>query len=417
MKPAPAVAALLSAYRAGSTSPTQVIAAVYDSIESQPLQPVWINIVGREAAMERARQLEADGHNLALPLFGVPFAIKDNIDLAGLPTTAACPEFAYTPERSAFVVEQLVAAGAIPIGKTNLDQFATGLVGVRSPYGACSSVFDDRYISGGSSSGSAVAVAKGLVSFALGTDTAGSGRVPAAFNGLVGLKPSRGLLSTSGVVPACRSLDCVSIFAGDVESARLVWNAARGFDSADPFARVPDIGDDAAPWVGGNSFRFGCPPDEQLEFFGDSQSAELFQHSVEKLQEIGGERVEIDLTAFRETAKLLYSGPWVAERFAAVERLVRERPEALNPVVRSIIAAGETYSAVDVFRAFYRLQELRRLTEAEWDGMDVLLLPTAPTIYTHAEVAAEPVLLNSKLGYYTNFVNLLDLAAVAIPAG
>jgi allophanate hydrolase len=350
------------------------------------------------------------------PLAGLTFAIKDNIDLAGLPTTAGCPAFAYQPERSAFVVERLMNAGAIPIGKTNMDQFATGLVGTRSPYGACSSVFDERYISGGSSSGSAVAVAKGLVDFSLGTDTAGSGRVPAAFNGIVGLKPSRGLLSTSGVVPACRSLDCVSIFAKDCGVARRVFDVARGFDVGDPYSRVVGVGQDAAPWLGG-TFRFGVPSQGELEFFGDDEAAGLFQKAVADLETLGGERIEIDYSIFREAAALLYSGPWVAERLAALRGFVDAHADEMNPAVREIISGARKYSAVDAFEAEYKLRELRRRSEAEWRNMDVLFLPTTGTIYTHAEVEAEPVRLNTNLGYYTNFVNLFDLAAVAVPAG
>lgn len=371
--------------------------------------PVWISLVPREVS--QAREQEAQG-----PLAGLTFAIKDNIDLAGLPTTAGCPAYSYQPERSATVVERLMNAGAIPIGKTNLDQFATGLVGTRSPYGACSSVFDERYISGGSSSGSAVAVAKGLVDFALGTDTAGSGRVPAAFNNLVGLKPTRGLVSTSGVVPACRSIDCVSIFARDCDVARRVWNVARGFDEGDPFSRVIGPGQDAAPWLAG-TFRFGVPSEEHLEFFGDEEAEGLYRKAVADLENLGGEKVEIDYSIFRAAASLLYSGPWVAERLAAIREFIDSHADEMNPVVREIIAGARKFSAVDAFEAEYKLRELRRASEGEWRKMDVMVLPTTGTIYTHDAVAAEPVKLNTNLGYYTNFVNLLDLAAVAVPAG
>jgi allophanate hydrolase len=341
------------------------------------------------------------------------FAIKDNIDLEGLPTTAGCPAFAYQPAKSAFVVERLMKAGAAPVGKTNLDQFATGLVGTRSPYGACSSVFDERYISGGSSAGSAVAVAKGLVDFSLGTDTAGSGRVPAAFNNIVGLKPTRGLLSTSGVVPACRTLDCVSIFAKDCGVARKVFDVARGFDEGDAFARAGQV---ASPWLGG-AFRFGVPEREQLEFFGDEEARGLYFKAVSDLEKLGGERVQFDYSSFRAAAELLYSGPWVAERLAALRGFVEAHADEMDPVVRGIILDARKYSAVDAFEAEYRLRELRRRAEAEWAMFDVMVLPTTGTIYTHEQVAAEPVRLNSNLGYYTNFVNLMDLAAVAVPAG
>ena len=410
--------ALRDLYRTGAAHPTDVVAHIYDAIEREPQEPVWISLVGREAALARARTLGRDPLATAKPLYGVPFAIKDNIDLAGLRTTAGCPAYSYSPTGSATVVESLVDAGAIPIGKTNLDQFATGLVGVRSPYGACSSVYDTRYIAGGSSAGSAVAVAKGLVSFALGTDTAGSGRVPAAFNGLVGLKPTRGLLSTLGVVPACRSLDCVSIFARTCHDAHTVWLAARGFDPLDPYSRAAAAGQDAAPWLSAanGAFRYGVPAG-QLEFFGDTEAAALYARAVETLQSLGGCKVEIDFSIFRAAANLLYAGPWVAERLAALLPFAEEHAAGMHPVVREIILGARQYSAVQAFQAEYKLRELRRATEAEWDKMDVLLLPTAGTIYTIEAVAADPIRLNTNLGYYTNFVNLLDLAAVAVPAG
>ena len=373
-----------------------------------PLHPVWISLC------EPRSQEPVD--SASKPLHGQTFAIKDNIDLAGLPTTAACPEFAYMPAASATVVQRLMDAGAVPVGKTNMDQFATGLVGTRTPHGACSSVFDERYISGGSSSGSAVAVAKGLVNFSLGTDTAGSGRVPAAFNGIVGLKPTRGLLSTQGVVPACRSIDCVSIFARSCGEALAVLKAARGFDTQDPYSRVAGPGDGAAPWSGG-SFRFGVPAADQLEFFGDDEAATLYARSIAELERTGGTKVEIDFSLFRAAAELLYSGPWVAERYAAIGTFLEAHGDAMNPVVRSIVSGATRFSAVDAFRAEYQLRELRRETEAVWKRVDVLALPTTGAIYTHEQVAADPVKLNTNLGYYTNFVNLLDLAAVAVPAG
>jgi allophanate hydrolase len=403
-------------YAAGR-KPTDVIADVYDRIEAGPLRPVWISLVPRETAMARATALERRSRKIRpLPLFGIPFAVKDNIDIEGLPTTAGCPAFSYSPSQSATTVARLVQAGAIPIGKTNLDQFATGLVGTRSPYGACSSVFDERYISGGSSSGSAVAVAQGLVAFALGTDTAGSGQVPAAFNHLVGLKPTRGVLSTAGVVPACRTLGCVSVFAHSCADAHAAWNVARGFDPDDPFSRAPHPGEDAAPWLG-VPFRFGVPYRDQLEFFGDPYAASLFAAAVARLESLGGQMVEIDFSTFHNAADLLYSGPWVAERLAAIRGFVESHEEDLNPVVHTILMRAAQYSAVDAFNASYRLQELRRASASEWQRMDVLLLPTTGTIYTHEEVAADPLRSSSNLGYYTNFVNLLDLAAVAVPAG
>jgi allophanate hydrolase len=348
-----------------------------------------------------------------MPLFGIPFAVKDNIDVVGLETTAACPEFAYIPNRSATAVEKLEAAGAIVVGKTNLDQFATGLVGTRSPYGICTSVFDPAYISGGSSSGSAVAMAAGLVSFALGTDTAGSGRVPAGFNNIVGLKPTKGLISTRGVVPACRSQDCVSIFAGTAGEALRVLALAQGFDKEDDYARPAPHGIDAELPA---DFTFGVP-ENGLEFFGDDAAAALYGEAVDRLTSLGGTKVAIDFSPFRDAAKLLYQGPWVAERLAALRTFKFDNPGAVHPVVWDIIGSAERISAVDGFQSFYRLAALIRTAQAQWARMDVLLLPTTGTTYRIDQVLADPVNLNSNLGIYTNFANLMDLSAIAVPAG
>jgi allophanate hydrolase len=407
------ITALQSGY-AGGVKPTEVIAAVYDRIESRPLNPVWISLVLRDKALARAEAILTHDRS-TLPLYGIPFAVKDNIDVAGLETTAACPAFAYRPEKSATLVDRLEAAGAILIGKTNMDQFATGLVGVRSPFGACSSVFDARYISGGSSSGSAVSVASGLVSFSLGTDTAGSGRVPAAFNNIVGLKPTRGSLSAEGVVPACRSLDCVSIFSLTCEDARLVNAVARGFDAADPYSRATST--PVTPWVDAPPVRIGVPHPHQLEFFGDAAAQALFANALRVAEGIGARLVEFDFAPFKAVAKLLYSGPWVAERLAALHEFFGNNADDAHPVVRDIITAARNYSAVDAFLAQYKLEELRRAANEVWHTVDVLLFPTTGTTYTIKEVEAEPVRLNTNLGFYTNFANLLDLAAVAIPAG
>jgi allophanate hydrolase len=313
-------------------------------------------------------------------------------------------------------VARLKAVGAIVIGKTNLDQFATGLVGVRSPYGGCGNVYDARYISGGSSSGSAVAVARGLVAFSLGTDTAGSGRVPAAFNNLVGVKPTRGLVSTAGVLPACRTLDCVSIFARDIADATLLLGVAQGLDPADPFSRTPAIGAGAAPWASG-PFRVGVLREADLACFGDPFTPGMYARAIERLEAIGGTAVEIDFSPFREAASLLYAGPWVAERTAAVGDFISTGAADLHPVVRDIILGGRARSAVDAYRAQYRLQELIADARAQWAGVDVLAMPTAGTIYTRAAVEQDPVQLNTNLGYYTNFANLMDLAVLAVPAG
>ena len=408
------VSSLTAAIRAGRVAPEAVIEEVYRRIADHGLRPVWITLQPKEEAMRRLAVAAARRNaGAALPLFGVPFAVKDNMDVAGLPTTAGCPDFAHVADRSAAVVERLEAAGAILIGKTNLDQFATGLVGTRSPYGACASVFDGNYISGGSSSGSAVAVAAGLVSFALGTDTAGSGRVPAAFNNIVGLKPTKGLVSTRGVVPACRSLDCVSVFAGTVADAVTVLAQIEGEDAEDPFSRPKPA---ASPAVIRQGFRFGVPAGD-LEFFGDRDAEALFGSAVERLQSLGGTRLKIDFTPFQEVSRLLYQGPWVAERLAALRRLGFDRWEAMDPTVAAIIRGADAITAVDAFEGVYRLAAATRSAERVWKDMDVLLLPTTGTIYRIDAIAADPVRLNSNLGLYTNFVNLMDLSAVAVPAG
>ena len=410
------ITSLHQAYSSGQSTIPAVVDAIYDRIEAEGQRQVWITLVPRERAQARARELGGlDRANL--PLYGVPFAVKDNIDVAGLPTTAGCPEYAYTPSDSATVVTRLEAAGAILIGKTNMDQFATGLVGTRSPYGICSSVFDKRFISGGSSSGSAVAVASGLVSFALGTDTAGSGRVPAMFNNLVGLKPTRGVLSTNGVVPACRTLDCVSIFAETALDAYIVLTAARAADELDAYSRIPAIGAEAAPWVAASSFRFGVPSAGALEFFGDAYNAGLFQAAIARLVKLGGIPVEFDLEPFLATAQLLYKGPWVAERFAAIAPFIEAHAAEMDPTVAKIILGASNYTAVDAFNAAYRLEYLRAKTKPVWKTVDVIVLPTAPRTYTIEEIAESPIERNSHLGHYTNFVNLLDLSAVAVPSG
>ena len=350
------ITSLHKAYASGQLTPEAVVEEIYDRIDAEGLHPVWITLVPREQAIRRARELQSSDR-AKLPLYGVPFAVKDNIDVAGLPTTAACPDYAYTPQQSATVVARLEAAGAILVGKTNMDQFATGLVGTRTPYGICSSVFDKRYISGGSSSGSAVAVASGLVSFSLGTDTAGSGRVPAMFNNLVGLKPTRGVLSTHGVVPACRTLDCVSVFAETALDASLVLSASRGLDEHDPYSRAPKTGDGAAPWSSAASFRFGIPSASTLEFYGDAHNPALYQSAVAKLIALGGQPVEFDLAPFLAVAQLLYKGPWVAERYAAIAPFIEEHADKMDPTVATIIAGAKNYSAVDTFNAAYKLED------------------------------------------------------------
>jgi allophanate hydrolase len=401
--------AISAAYARGRLEPKELVRCIYSRIQARGNRPIWTSVLPIEevlAYVDRALERRARGETL--PLFGVPFAVKDNIDLAGLPTTAGCPAFARNPREHAASVERLVLAGGIPIGKTNLDQFATGLVGTRSPYGVCGSAFDERYLSGGSSSGSALAVAHGLVSFALGTDTAGSGRIPAAFNNLVGLKPTRGLVSTRGVVPACRSLDCVSIFAGSVPDAEQVLGVIGAFDAADLYSRA------AAPSV--RPIRHVGVPRE-LEFFGDREYERLFLESTERLRALGLELVPCDLSPFLAAARLLYGGPWVAERYAAVGEFIEQHLDETHPVVREIVLGGRAVSAADAFRGSYRLAELRRSVDQVFAELDALLLPTAPTHPTVEAALADPIGQNSRLGHYTNFVNLLDLAALAVPAG
>lgn len=410
------IGSLEESYRRKATSPTEVMRDIYARIRLTGLRPVWITLVDEEDSLARARELEEMSNPAALPLFGIPFAVKDNFDVAGLPTTAACPAFSHVASETATAVQRLLDAGAILIGKTNMDQFATGLVGTRTPYGICSSVFDSEYISGGSSAGSAVSVANGLVSFALGTDTAGSGRVPAAFNQLVGLKPTRGLVGTDGLLPACRTLDCVSVFAETCADAARVLSVIRRVDAQDAYSRAATPGAGATPWTA-SQFRFGVPTEESLEFFGDDESKSAYANAVDVLAGLGGVAIRFDYELFRSAASLLYSGPWVAERTAAVKGFAAEHPGVFDATVGAIIRGGERYSAVDAYEGAYALQEIRRKTDVVLDEMDFLLLPTAPTTYKISEVLAEPVELNSRLGYYTNFVNLLDLAAVAIPAG
>ena len=405
--------ASLVARHQGYEDVAATIQGVYARIEKHADPALLITLRPKEATLAAAQILSAAGRE-GKPLFGVPFFVKDNIDVAGLPTTAACPAFAYTPEKSAFVVAKLEAAGAIVIGKTNLDQFATGLVGVRSPYGAPRNAVRADLIPGGSSSGSATAVGAGIVPFSLGTDTAGSGRVPAALNGIVGLKPTLGTLSASGVVPACRTLDTISIFAGCVEDAFAVFAAAAGYDSADPYSRPW-----AEPTMTGYAphLPIGVPRRDQRAFFGDSAAERAYEADLAGLTSAGFALVEFDFAPFAETARLLYEGPWVAERYAATKAIIENRPDAMHPVTRAIIEGARKFDAVSAFEAQYRLAALKRQTEAAWRGFHAMAVPTMPRAYTLAEVAADPIATNARLGTYTNFVNLLDLCAIAYPSG
>ncbi|MBX9710105.1 MAG: allophanate hydrolase, partial [Xanthobacteraceae bacterium] len=348
-----------------------------------------------------------------LPLYGVPFAAKDNIDVAGLPTTAACPAFSYMPTQDATVVQRLRAAGAIVIGKTNLDQFAAGLVGVRSPYGIPKNPIRNDLVPGGSSSGSAVAVAAGLVPFSLGTDTAGSGRVPAMLNNIVGLKPSLGLFSTTGVLPACRTLDCVSIFALNVDDAVIALKAMAAFDETDAYSRRRPFG---IVGVFPEGLRLGVPRAAQLKFFGDTKASEGYDAALKRMVALGATPVEFDIDPFYDLAQLLYNGPWVAERYFVIRDLLKKSPEAVHPVTREITLKGASFTAADTFGALYKLEAMRRVSENAFRQFDAMLLPTAPSAYTVDDVLKNPIELNSRNGTYTNFVNLLDLSALAVPA-
>lgn len=405
------ISALQQSYTSGEFTPETLIKELLT--KAKTLQAVWIYLLTEEEILPYLENLK-DKSPATHPLYGVPFAIKDNIDLAGIPTTAACAEFAYTPENSAYVVEQLIAAGAIPLGKTNLDQFATGLVGTRSPFGATPNAFNAQYISGGSSSGSAVATANGVVSFALGTDTAGSGRVPACFNNLIGLKPSKGLLSTTGVVPACRSLDCVSIFALTADDANDVFQVAASYDENDSYARKNPI-ENTTSILLKEAFTFAVPKEEQLKFFGSEDYEQAFNDAVNSLENMGGTKIEIDFSPFLAAATLLYEGPWVAERYIATKDIIENKPEAMLEVIHTIISQGNKANATELFSALYQLQALKKQADNLIANVDVVVSPTAGRHFTLDEINEEPIKRNSQLGYYTNFMNLLDFAAIAVP--
>lgn len=404
------ISSLHRAYASGA-KPEDVIAECYRRIGAVDDPGIFLELVDQETALAEARSLGPFDPE-AKPLWGVPFAIKDNIDLAGVPTTAACPAFAYLPETDSHVVAKLRAAGAIAIGKTNLDQFATGLVGVRTPHPVPKNAIDPAIVPGGSSSGSAVAVASGLVGFSLGTDTAGSGRVPAALNNIVGVKPSLGLLSATGVVPACRTLDTISIFALTAEDGHRVLSAAAGYDATDAYSRdlpVAPLG--TCP----SHLRIAVPDASSRKFFGDDHQAASFDAAIELVQEFGATVEEIDLTPFYEIAEMLYEGVWVAERNTVIEPLLKSRPDDVHPVIRAIVSKADNFSATDTFRSFYRMEALRRTARQALSGIDILMVPTIPTFCTIDEIAADPISPNSRLGTYTNFVNLLDMCGIAVP--
>ncbi len=406
---------LRQAYREGRLRPADVVEDIIRRADELEAHNIWIEPPSHALIDPYVNALSVDTLE-DKPLWGIPFAIKDNIDLAHFPTTAACPAFTYQPERSAHVVARLIEAGGIPVGKTNLDQFATGLVGTRSPYGVCTHPDRPDLISGGSSSGSAIAVSCGLASFALGTDTAGSGRIPAAFNRLVGFKPTRGLLSISGVVPACRSIDCVSLLVNSVQDAASIGALAIDDDAEDPFALTNPYSNSPAhfgKWHG--DLTLGVLSADHLEFFGDGAFADAYARTLQSLQQAGAKTIEIDFEPFQQAARQLYEGPWVAERYLATRPLIDEQPEALLDVTRKIISAGSTFAATDQLESQYKLAELRRVAMSALNRVDAMLTPTAGTHYSVSDLMEDPFGCNTNLGYYTNFMNLLDLCGVALP--
>lgn len=408
------LAGIKSAYTAGMT-PTELMAKLRERAIAYSDHNIFIHLLSTDE-LEPWLQALSEKDPETSSLWGVPFVLKDNIDLAGIATTAACEAFSYVPQKTAFIAQQLIDQGALPLGKANLDQFATGLNGTRSPYGACANSFDKQLVSGGSSAGSAVAVALGLASFSLGTDTAGSGRVPACFNNLVGVKPTRGLLSASGVVPACRSLDCVSIFALHCDDANHVLSVAEGFDKFDGYSRPNQFDNRSPTYVKQQGpLTLGVLPQKDLRFFGFSDYETAYAQSIARIEQDGIKLVEIDYAPFNEVAKLLYEGPWVAERYLATLPLIKDKPDAIFPTVRDIISKGGEPLAIDAFQAQYQLQELKQQCLQQLKPMDAMLTPTAGRIFSIAEMLAEPIKRNSELGYYTNFVNLLDMAAIAVP--
>ncbi len=403
---------LQTAYREGTVTPSEFLSEKLKLAQNDQ-HNAWISLISEQQLEQYVKALEGFSVD-DLPLYGVPFAIKDNIDLEGLNTTAGCVEYTYQPEQSAFVVELLIAAGAIPLGKTNLDQFATGLVGTRSPWGAAKNSFDPEYVSGGSSSGSAVTVATNQVFFSLGTDTAGSGRVPAGFNNILGLKPTKGTLSNTGLVPACRTLDCITFFARTADDLAILQKVASVYDVNDCYSR--SYISSRAPVDCISGLKIGVPKAEQLEFFGNQQYQTQFELCVNKWQQLGAELVEFDLSPFLDAAKLLYQGPWVAERYAAIQEFFDADSSACLPVIETIIGGAKSISAADTFKAMYKLQEYKVICDKLLAEVDVVLTPTTGSTYKIEEVNADPITLNSNLGYYTNFMNLLDYSAIAVPA-
>lgn len=398
----------LSAYRNQHISARELLHSLRNSLDTK--DSAWIYICSPTELDAQLDALEARPEALSLPLYGIPYVVKDNIDVANIPTTAACPTFTYVPTSDATTITKLRAAGAIVLAKTNLDQFATGLVGTRSPYGSVPNSFKTEYVSGGSSSGSATSVARGLVPFSLGTDTAGSGRVPAGFNNIVGLKPTKGRFSTRGVVPACRSLDCVSVLALTVDDAELIAKILEGFDAADSYSRTPSM---HSGYFSGKP-RFGIP--SSPDWFGDSESEAAWKLTLDNMSALNVELISIDFTPMFTLAQLLYGGPWVAERHAAIAKFMEEHAKDMNDVVRGIIEKAANFSATDAFVAEYQRADLAREIQTLMQNVDALLVPTSPRLPTINEVNADPIVVNSQLGTYTNFVNLADCSALALPA-
>ncbi len=412
------IATLGRLYRSGALTPSAVIDAVYARIEARGDDHVWIHLEPRAAMLERAAALEAAGPSDD-PLWGIPYSVKDCNDVPGMPTTNALPEMAYIPETTGQAINRLIESGALCLGKVNMDQFGVGLVGVRTPYGACSSVFGEDYISGGSSSGSGVSVAAGLVSFSVANDAAGSGRVPAAFNNIVGLKPTPGFISNSSVSGggSLKSAETMTVFALTTEDAVMVGRRMGGYDPSYEFSKpeadTVDLTIRALP----ATFRFGVPGGAALRFFGDDEAEKLFAAAVSRLEEMGGTKVEVDFTPFEETQKLLYGGPFIAERAISMDAVVAKYRDHIHPVTLSILETSSNHTAKDVFAAIHKVAALKRDTRATWADIDVLVVPTTPTIYTKAEILADPIRLNAQLGIYTNFVNLMGLCGMAVPNG
>ncbi|HEX9831750.1 MAG TPA: allophanate hydrolase [Mycobacterium sp.] len=406
----PSVAEILASHAAGTGSPTKTAARVGDAIAARGDDGTWLSTVPREQLLAAAEDIEKRPGARTLPLYGVPFGVKDSIDVQGVATTLACPDYAYVATATAPAVQRLLDAGALYVGKTSLDQFATGLNGTRTPYTVPRSVYGGDVISGGSSSGSALAVALGQVPFAVATDTAGSGRVPAALNGVIGFKPSRGLVSTVGLVPACKSLDCISVMAGSIDDVDRVLAVMAGRDDDDPWSR------NRGPRYGGGPIRVGLPPVEELEFFGDTAMRDAhmaFRAQMSRACTV----VDVSLEPFMAAGSLLYQGPWVAERLVEFGDFLAAKPDSIHPVVREILRGGQKYTAVETFAALQRLAELKASVARLWQSMDVLVVPTIGTTFTVAEVVAAPIDCNTMLGHYTHFGNLLDLLGVAIPLG